>query len=428
MTSPWTCSPSEGVFHGQRVRRAPRRPAAETSAREASAPPRPLTSFLHFTPPGCSFKYRESPPCAQPSAPDASTEEEATRRPAPSCPPRHPLPWQRFAPARSEDFVGNYHQRQFVAQWLACRGADAERRPVAEAMLLIYGEVGTGKSCAAEWALRAAGYRIHRFDSSGDDLVRFLRRVLHTDLAGRRAAVLLDEVDELFSERPEAAAVRVQCPVIATANAPSSKLKRRCKSVRFGKLEAAQARRVLSRLRPDLRDPAASRIVEASRGDYRQLCVQAALATAAAKGADAFSAPFDLAKEALTKRAPRLALAGEACDFACDIIRWNFWNCCRDAEELEAYAAFQAFCCEVEEPWSSLAGASTVAVSERLLVPASAARNAPYPLRETHLEEPPRRLDSPAANSCRDAPEENETRMERLQAALWPGRRRRTAL
>ena len=419
--SQWTCSPLEGVFHGQRVRRGgTRRPAAEEEAPGAGAPPRPLTSFFHFTPAGCSFRYRANPPCAE--TPPGGRGEEARRRepPAgssPSAPSRHLLPWQRFAPSQPEHFYGNYHQRQRVKLWLASHGKADGRRPVAEAMLLLYGDVGTGKSCAAEWALRAAGYRVHRFDAAGDDLVRFLRRVLRTDLAGRRAAVLLDEVDELFADRPEAAAVRVQCPVIATANAPPSRLKRRCESVRFGKLEAAQARRMLARLRPDLRDPAASRILEAARGDYRQLCVQAAVATEAAKGADAFSAPFDAAREALTKRAP---LAAETCDFACNIIRWNFWNCCRDAEELEAYAAFQAFCCEVEDAWSPLASGSA-AVGECLLVPAAAAQRAPYSLREVRLEEPPRKLNAPAAS--RDAPEEGETRVERLQRALWPGRR-----
>lgn len=275
---------------------------------------------------------------------------------------------------------------------------------------MLCGDVGSGKTCAATWALRVAGYNVQAFDgTSGEQLLSFLRRVAARDLSGRRSAVLLDDVDELLAECPQAAKVLVHFPVLGTARSKPRGLAGQ--GVVFYGMLPGTAKALLQRLRPDLREPAISRIVEAAHGDYRQLCVQAAMSCSAVGGSDELQMPYAAARRALSGRSPGKQ---DGCSFTDDAIRWNFGSCCRGTQEdLETYASFQASCCSVETwAWTT----SEASASLASLLPALAASLVPRALdeRSAFLDAPRSTTSGVAAavSTTACAPE------ERLQKAL----------
>jgi hypothetical protein len=376
-----------------------RRSAAAAAA--AQPPPRPPTERRE----GFVWKFEKYKDEAPPPTLPAAEEQEVAAAPEPPqkrrrvAPQRRPLPWELWAPKAAEDFVGNRAAREDAAKWLQeHRWQGGRRTPVATAMLLLYGESGTGKSYTAEWLLRSKGYAVCRFDSlSSDDLGRFLRRVVATDLGGKRSAILLDEVDELFAAAPEAARVVTQCVVVATANAPSLKLRQEAaKAIRFFRPHLQQARRLLGAMRPELSLAWRATLATAACGDYRQLALHAALAKPEVTGTDVFRTPFDVAKDALCSRGGGGSVSeAHPCGFSCDVIRWNFAACGND---LAACATFQADCCAMEAwPSNEEAGdgrpPSGFALDAAFMVPFMArARSGRSRPRDAYLEEPPRRL------------------------------------
>jgi hypothetical protein len=352
----WTNKPEEGVHCARKALPPGRRerPAAAAAAAAATlqTPPKPPERSASFV---WSFEdYKRERPKEEEEeeaeAPPELASPEKRPRVAAAVPRRFFLPWERWAPKRPEDFLGNKRARDEAAAWLAAQRWQQCRKPVAAAMLLLQGDSGTGKSCTADWLLRSQGFAVCRYDGAGD-LARFLRRVVATDLGGKRSAILLDEADELFAVAPEAFKVVAQCVVVATANAPPRELRQTAaKVVRFYRHEPHQARRLLELWRPELSEATRAALAAASCGDYRQLAIRAVLAKPDVAAADVFRTPYDVAKDVLCGRGGSASEAS-SCGLSCDLVRWNFAGC----NDLAACAAFQADCCALEA-WHEASG------------------------------------------------------------------------
>jgi hypothetical protein len=265
--------------------------------------------------------------------------------------------------------------------------------PLAEVLVLLDGEVGSGKTFCALAAIEASGFCFHgeleaptqtaaapncsdknkedgkwHSEAKEDDGRRRREQVLKTwcgqlsrvpprDAGGRRKVVILEDAREVLKTYPKILERRVCCVVVGITG-PTSKRQpySGVKCLRFFRLSSdgeykklllhynsMRIREGLGALPPEVW----KLLVEAARGDYRQLAVQTAL-WARGRGVAAgfsFLQPFQLAK-AIFARKVDLRKAG-ACDFeepgnyVREILQHNAHLC---PAELEDHASFHELC------------------------------------------------------------------------------------
>ena len=330
-------NPAPGVFRAPVAPRGPLAPTHRPSfIRVDSAPPLKRTRYQQ--PVGGYASNVASGASAEASA-DASADASAECTAAAVVAPMSssvlpsPLPrfvidrrtfYQRMAPLRFEDFRGNYNERRQAEEWT--RSADRHlNRPLRSALLVLTGPVGCGKTHYARWLLSAKGFHVTEFgpndwietkgalgktgrsqDSSSrdqgqapagarpthggggacaadfattlDPLVQTLRRASARTASGGRKALLLEDVDVLFSWSSSALDEIARCVVVATAvQLPAEIRSTASLVVRMHPVGTRDAMSVLERCAPRL--PASARLlcVEGAAGDYRQLLVQASL-------------------------------------------------------------------------------------------------------------------------------------------------------
>ena len=272
----------------------------------------------------------EGPCLAAPEVPprsEAASAFGAPPMPAPPTPargegapedrPSRRLCWQSMVPQREEDFFGNKDARDKARLWLK-RWQQKTPSPVkvSHGMLLLYGHCGTGKSYWARWILIQAGYTICEFTpfSAGRDrpqtLHFFLQTQTHVDVKGRRLAVVLDDVDQLFLQYPEAALVKTACLVIATCGpTPTSGLRMNAsENLRFSRLNSWESGKLVRRWWGGSapRETVVDSIVAEAQGDLRQLLWRCSNASwrAASGEADILCTGYELAKLALYATQP----------------------------------------------------------------------------------------------------------------------------
>jgi len=291
--------------------------------------------------------------------PDPEVEEVATpvRVVPPIVYPSGPLladyrlPFQRFRPEKLEHYVGNRDSRDAAAIWLklwTTTLALQKPRKTVEAMLLLYGHVGAGKSTWARYVALQGGFSIATYspgDGGGHDVQKldfWLRSQPSRNLRGQPMAVVLDDVDELFRVCPAAMSIKVNCPIIATAGpAPDAALRRKCsKAIHFAKLQPYDASKVVLRLMPNAGEGAVKTIVQQANGDIRQLMIRSSLGLWNVAGVtDEGGTSFGRAQGALHGEAP----LDEDCEddrHSYRIMHHNFHKCCPDDGFLRTYAGF----------------------------------------------------------------------------------------
>ncbi len=269
------------------------------------------------------------------------------------------LPYQRlFDPGRVEQYVGNDLSRKRALDWLQKWKLDAlRRRPrsVEEAMLLLWGPVGTGKSAWAQYIAVQAGFEVVRF-TPGDvgshntqNLKFWLQTQTATGLRGKKLfAVILDDVEELFRDCKGATRIKVPCPVIATAGpSVSASLRNRADlALSFRRILRFDAFKVVRRIRPQADADFAKHVEEQAGGDLRQIIIKASGngAWCGRGSTDLYQTCSGRAKAVLNGDAPlRLnewdheGWRGGLSDL---LIHHNFNKCCPDETFLVRYANF----------------------------------------------------------------------------------------
>lgn len=255
-------------------------------------------------------------------------------------------------PIRYADFVGNQQARVAAQQWLAAKHRVAEQPTTVErAMLLLYGPCGVGKTTWARWMLTAAGYKVCQFSPSdrgkhsSQSLVAFLQSQPAADLRGQKLAVLLDDVDELFSISSYKAArfVRARCPIVATCGpTPSRELRQRAAcALKFSRLYRSDALIVVKKFYPEASGAISNDIVLQAAGDIRQLILRCSdRYLRSLGGADAQLSSFDASSAALCGTAP-LPVYEDPSPYALAIVHENFPRCA----DLARHAAFLSDAC-----------------------------------------------------------------------------------
>ena len=261
------------------------------------------------------------------------------------------LPFQRYRPEKLDHYVGNKDNRDLALQWLKkWKVTMALQRPkrVGEAMMLLYGHVGTGKSTWARYIALQEEFSIATYtpgDGGAHDVQKldfWLRSQPSRNLRGQPMAVILDDVDELFRACPAARSIMVNCPVIATAGpAPEAMLRKKCaKAILFSKLLPHDASKVVLRLLPHASEGCVKSIVSQADGDIRQLMLRSSLGLWNVAGAtDGGETSFGRAQSALNR--------DDCLDEECGedrqsqrVMHYNFHKCCLDETFLETYAGF----------------------------------------------------------------------------------------
>jgi len=272
------------------------------------------------------------------------------------------LPFQRFCPEKAAHFVGNAASRDAVVAWLKdWKASLAFQRPrkAAEAMLLLYGHVGTGKST---WARRAAlleDFSLAHYtpgDGGAHDVQKldfWLRSQPSRNLRGQPMAVILDDVDELFRACPAARNIKVNCPIIATAgSAPEAVLRTKCsKALLFSKLQPYDAKKVVLRLMPHASEENVSKVVLLGDGDIRQLMIRSCLGWNLPGVTDGGDTSFGRALVALHGEGA-LPGEGEEDGHSHRLMQYNFHRCCPADSFLETYAGFLEDAAVLNATWA----------------------------------------------------------------------------
>ena len=260
------------------------------------------------------------------------------------------LPFQRFCPEKAAHFVGNVASRDAAVAWLKHWKASLafqKPRKAAEALLLLYGHVGTGKSL---WARRAAlleDFSLAHYtpgDGGAHDVQKldfWLRSQPSRNLRGQPMAVILDDVDELFRACPAAKNIKVNCPIIGTAGAaPEAALRNKCdKALFFAKLQPYEAKKVVMRLMPRASEENVSNVVVLGDGDIRQLMIRSCLGWNLPGVTDGGDTSFGRAQAALHGE-EALAVEGEDDRHSYALMHHNFHGCCPGDSFLQTYASF----------------------------------------------------------------------------------------
>jgi len=261
------------------------------------------------------------------------------------------LPFQRYRPERPEHYVGNLEGRNAAMAWLKrWKASLAFQRPrrAAEAMLLLYGHVGTGKSTWARYVALQEDFTLAHYtpgDGGAHDVQKldfWLKSQPSRNLRGQPMAVILDDVDELFRACPAAKNIRVSCPIIATAgSAPEAALRTKCcKAIHFSKLQPYDAKKVVLRvLPPPASEANVEAIVRLGDGDIRQLMIRSCLGWNVAGVTDGGDTSFGRAQGALHGEGP-LPEDGEEDGHSHRLMHYNFHSCCPEDSFLETYAGF----------------------------------------------------------------------------------------
>ena len=316
---------------------------------------------------------RPPAPPAPPPAPQVRPAPPAARLGAPD------LVYVRRAP-RPDELVGNLRGRETLAALVRTAHTRAGR-PLGQALLLVFGPPGCGKSHAIHLELSrcchvACTSTLDFWGRKGDDtgpggrrhLDDFLREQASSHTSdGKKLAVVLEEADELFAACPQALLVKCGALVVATMGASASSQEPEVykmfkqlrdaaaasgRSIRFWRPSREESRRALLRLAPRAPPAVQRAILEEAAGDFRQLALveelfrQRQTLQQGSLARETFRTPFEQAKDLLaTGQLPQC----EDADYATNLVVTNFAACCGDSlADLEAMAAVAAAACEAD--------------------------------------------------------------------------------
>ena len=220
------------------------------------------------------------------------------------------LPWERFAPRSSAEVFGQDLAKEKVFAWL--RSARAPSTLFATALVL-QGPSGVGKSCLARCAIAEAGYATVEFGPHMEiPLGSFLRRLGSVDSEGQKICLLVEDLPQVMELKGNecAGSARVHFPVLCTADFVSKRNQSNYGSVAsLFRLRGSDMRTILARrLAPSLglQPQAFDALLDAARGDARQLCLHATflsgLLRRTACSRDAIRSPWEQARVLLGVR------------------------------------------------------------------------------------------------------------------------------
>lgn len=197
------------------------------------------------------------------------------------------LPYQRlFNPRCIAQYVGNEDSRNKARDWLRRWRLQAmQKRPscIEDAMLLLWGPVGSGKSTWAQFIAAHEDFAVAHWtpgDTGSHETQKldfWLRTQPTVNVEGKLMLVILDDVEELFRDCKAASKVKVKCPIIATAGAAvSANLRDRSSlAVPFHRIQDYDAKKVVRRIRPQADEDFVKYVLNQAGGDLRQLIIKA---------------------------------------------------------------------------------------------------------------------------------------------------------
>lgn len=197
--------------------------------------------------------------------------------------PSHLLPWEIFEPRKPADICGQDAARTKVQTWMQTwlsRGR--QTLPLLAAACVLQGPPGSGKTTLARCCALAAGMNVMEYGAHVEqDFPDFLRTIGGVDCEGIRTCLLVEDITEVLEAKQngKASTMTVNYPVLCTA---AFVLKRNHSQysavVSLWPLRQSDMRKILvETIAPGLRLPPSSfsALIEQSRGDARQLCVNA---------------------------------------------------------------------------------------------------------------------------------------------------------
>uniref|UniRef100_A0A6C0C0G4 ATPase AAA-type core domain-containing protein n=1 Tax=viral metagenome TaxID=1070528 RepID=A0A6C0C0G4_9ZZZZ len=233
-------------------------------------------------------KVETSAPTTQPSilllpaiASAATAVTTQTSQPKPPKSPRRSLPWVLFEPKKSADVCGQDTARVKVQAWIKLKTSPVKYKlPLLAAACVLQGPPGCGKTTLARCCAREAGFNVIEYGTHIEqDLPSFLRSIGAIDCEGKKTCLLIEDVTDVLEAKQNstAATMIVNYPVLCTA---AFVLKRNHSQysavVSLSALRKIDMQKFLvNTIAPALRllPSSFAAIIEQSRGDARQLCV-----------------------------------------------------------------------------------------------------------------------------------------------------------
>ena len=193
----------------------------------------------------------------------------------------HQLPWITLGPVHSEKVIGQDKARSRLRAWLSERKSSVGRSaPCVQGALLLQGPPGSGKTLLARCCTREAGFALKEYGCEMvQPLEQFLRCVGSHDCNGNKTAILIDDILEILKLPSNAGAgdCRVHCPVLCTADFVPRRQHDMFADVAFlYPLRPFEQKKLIADIGSRVRLSVEQRqeILEACRGDARQICVQ----------------------------------------------------------------------------------------------------------------------------------------------------------
>lgn len=281
----------EASFRRQTKRPCPTTPDISPAVAETRCAPIPTPDVPRerpYTTPDIGPEVAEKR-CALIPTPEVS-RDFSRRQTTRCCAPhkqKHALPWEHFAPLKSEDIRGQNNAKKKVQAWLRdWSGTKRPPLPLLSSSCVLQGPPGSGKTTLAKCCILEARMAIMEYGcDSIEELPRFLRSSGAINCDGQRTCLLVEDVTEVLDVKSnsEAGKMSVSFPVVCTASFVIKRQHSRYGAVvSLWPLRPGDMREMLTHtIAPLLRLPQSifSTLIEQAHGDARQLCIGAAFSS-----------------------------------------------------------------------------------------------------------------------------------------------------